>query len=187
MDRLMDFLHTIYPMSDGLQEHLQRILKLQRLAKNDYLLKVGQVSDKVYFVESGLVRCYYLKNKREICSSFMKEGDVTFSVESFYTQTPSHEAIQAIEDTTVYYITYTILQRIYREFPEFNFTGRVLTEHYYTLSEQRIRALWMQKSTERYDYLIAHEPELVKRVPVKYLASYLGLNGNYLSTIKSKI
>ena len=117
----------------------------------------------------------------------MKEGDVIISVESFFTQKPSYEAIQAIEDCELYFIEYDELQFIYRHFPEFNFIGRVLTEKYYTLSEQRLYSMRMQRASERYQYLLDHFPELVKRVASKYLASYLGVTEVTLSKIKGKV
>jgi len=79
------------------------------------------------------------------------------------------------------------LQSIYKKYLEFNYIGRVLTEKYYTLSEQRLYAMRMQRSLERYMHLLENFPELVKRVPSKYLASYLGITDVTLSNIKSKI
>ncbi len=105
----------------------------------------------------------------------MKEGDVIISVESFFKQSVSCENIQALEECVLYYINYDELQYIYRQFAEFNFIARVLTEQYYTLSEQRLYSIKMQRSYERYQYLIDRFPELVQRVPPKFIASYLGI------------
>ena len=116
----------------------------------------------------------------------MKEGDVIISVESFYRQVKSYESIQALEDCIVWYISFEELKSIYRAFPEFNFVGRVLTEKYYCLSEQRLYSMRMMRSNERYRYLMDHNPELILRVPAKYIASYLGLSEAHLSVIKSK-
>ena len=116
----------------------------------------------------------------------MKENDIIISVESFFRQTKSIESIQALEETVLYSISYNELQYIYRQFPEFNFIARVLTEKYYTLSEQRLYSIRMQRSHERYQYLLDHFPELIQRVPAKYLASYLGITEETLSRIRSK-
>lgn len=79
---------------------------------------------------------------------------------------------------------YNELQHLYRHFPEFNFIGRVLLEKYYILSEQRLYSLRMQRAQERYAYLLDHHPELIRRVPSKYLPSYLSITGQYLSMLK---
>lgn len=116
----------------------------------------------------------------------MKEGDVIISVESFYHQKESYEAIQALEDSTLHYITYAELQYIYKTFPEFNFIGRVLTEKYYGLCERRAYSLRMQRSQQRYEYLLENHPELILRVPAKDLASYLGITKVTMSKLRAR-
>lgn len=186
MNTLLAFLNAVHPLSESLQVYLISTLKEQVICKKDFLLKAGHVSQRVCYVRSGLLRCFYTIGDEEISAWFMKEQDVIFSVESFLTQQPSIESIQALEDTVVYYINYAELQHIYRNFPEFNFIGRVLTEKYYLLSERRIQSIRMQRALDRYDYLMAHHPDLVQRVPAKYLATYLGLTEVTLSKIKSR-
>ena len=186
MMELFHYLQSIHPMSDGLKEHLAQILKEKQLSRKDYLLEAGQVARKICFIARGLLRCFYNKDEHEISSWFMKEGDVIISVESFFKQTESYESIQALEDCLVYYITYDELQAIYRRFPEFNFIARELLQKYYTLSEQRLFSLRMQKSQERYDYLMENHSELILRVPAKHLASYLGLTEVTMSKLKGR-
>ena len=186
MNELLDYLHTIYPLSPGLRIHLQDILQLKILNKRDYLLKTGQVNNRIYFIEKGMVRCFYVKYDKEICSWFMKEGDVIISVESFFTQRPSLESIQALEDCVLHSIRHDELQFIFREFPEFNYIARLLTEKYYTLSEQRLYSLRMERAFERYNYLLNFHPELVQRVPSTFIASYLGITLETLSRMKTK-
>jgi CRP-like cAMP-binding protein len=116
----------------------------------------------------------------------MKEGDVIVSIESFFEQKESYESIQALEDCTLYYIEYTELQNIYRQFPEFNFIGRVLTEKYYKLWAQQLHGLRMQPAADRYKWLLQNHPELILRVHAKYLASWLGITEVMLSKIKAR-
>jgi CRP/FNR family transcriptional regulator, anaerobic regulatory protein len=187
MMELLHFLQSIHSLSDGLKQHLAVILKERRLYKKDYLLKAGHVSRNICFIAKGLLRCFYIKDEHEVCSWFMKEGDVIVSVESFFKQQESYETIQALEDCLLYYITYDELQYSYRHFPEFNFIGRVLLEKYYMLSEQRLYSLRMQRSLERYEYLLENHGDLVLRVPAKYLASYLGITEVTMSKIKGRI
>jgi CRP/FNR family transcriptional regulator, anaerobic regulatory protein len=185
MEALLYFLNSIHALSDGLQNYLFEILKTKELKKKDFLLKAGHVCRNVCFIEKGLLRCFYTKGDGEVSSWFMKEGDVIISIESFYQQKESYESIQAIEDSLVYFISYTELNYIYRTFPEFNFIGRVLTEKYYTLWAEQLYALRMQQATERYKWLMDHHPELILRVPAKYIASYLGIDETTLSKIKN--
>lgn len=117
----------------------------------------------------------------------MKEGDMIISVESFFKQQPSYENIQALEELDVLALKYSELQLMYHKFPEFNFIARVLTEKYYTLSEQRLFSLRMQRALERYEYIMEHHPDIIKRVSSGYIASYLGITLETLSRIKHHV
>jgi CRP/FNR family transcriptional regulator, anaerobic regulatory protein len=186
MEALLTLLNSIHPLSEGLVSHLAQTLKTKTISKKQYLLRAGHTSRQICFIEKGLLRCFYEHGETEVSSWFMKEGDVIVSVESFFKQKPSYESIQALEETIVHYVSYDELQFIYKNFLEFNFVARVLAEHYYTLSEQRLYSMRMQRSHERYEHLFQQFPELILRVPSKYIASYLGVSEETLSRIKSK-
>ena len=186
MKELLEFLESIHPMSDELKEHLASILKEKKFPRKTFLLKAGQISRNIHFIQKGLIRCFYNIEGHEVCSWFMKEGDVIASVQSFYTQQPSYESIQVLEDAHSFYISYNELQHIYQHFPEFNYTGRVLTEKYYSLSEERLYTLRMHRSQERYQHLLNKHPDLLLRVPAKHLASYLGITEVTMSKIKGR-
>jgi CRP/FNR family transcriptional regulator, anaerobic regulatory protein len=186
MEQLLGFLETIHPLSEGLKIHLSKTIKIKELPKKEFLLKAGHVCREVCFIKKGLLRCFYINEDTEVCSWFMKEGDVIYSVESFLLQRQSYESIQAIEEAIVFYIDYSELQYIYNTYPEFNFIGRVLTEKYYTLSEQRLYSLRMHRADERYSYMMNKFPDLMQRVPLKYLASYMGMTEVWLSKVRAK-
>lgn len=186
METLFRFLETISPLTDALKQHLANIVKVRELAKKEYLLKAKHVCHSIGFIEKGLLRGFYNKGNVEISSFFMKEGDVVFSSESFYLQKESYQSIQALEDSIIYYIEYTELQYLYKTFPEFNFIGRVLTEKYYLLWTRQLDALRMQQAQEKYQWLLDNHPDLLLRVPAKYLASYLGMSEVMLSYVKGK-
>ncbi len=186
MRELLQYFNTIYPLSSDLEQYLLSIFKVKELTKKSYILKQGQVCRNLYFIEKGLVRCFYIKDDKEVCSWFMKEGDLIISVESFFKQVISYENIQALEDCLVYYIDYKDLQYMYRHFIDSNFLARVVTEKYYMLSEQRLFSIRMQRAQERYQYLIDNFPELIQRVPSKYIASYLSITEETLSRIRGK-
>ena len=187
MEELLHNLSSIHPLSPGVIEYFRIHLKTRKLHKKDFLLKIGRVSEEIYFINQGLIRCFYLIDDKEVSSWFMKEGDVMISVESFFKQSISYESIQAVEDSVVHYITYSELQYLYKNFSEVNFIGRVLTERYYTLSEERLHSIRFKSARKKYAHLIKNHPELILRVPSKYLASYLGINQVTLSKIKGDV
>ena len=186
MESLLQYLHSIFPLSPPLYEHLINILKTKEVRKKEYLLRTGKVCKNIFFIEKGIFRCFYLNGEKEVCSWFMKEGDVIASVKSFYEQIPSYESIQALEDCIVHYISYDEIQNIYNTYLEFNFIARVLTEKYYALSDERLYSTKMKQAAERYKYLMGHHPEIILRVPSTHIASYLGISLETLSRIKSR-
>jgi len=185
MELLIHFLHAVHPMSAPLEEHLRVILKIRLLKKNEFLLKAGHTCSNVYFIEQGLFRCYHLRKDNDICNWFMKEGDVMFAVRSFYTQTVSHEFIQALEDCIVYYISYSELQNIYRQFIEFNVHRAILTEKYYLQSEERSFVLREYKSKDRYLFFRNKHPELFPRLPAKDIASHIGVSQATMTRLRA--
>jgi CRP/FNR family transcriptional regulator, anaerobic regulatory protein len=186
MDTLLHRLESIHPLSDGLKTYLAKKLKQKQIKKKEYLLNAGNTSRHVCFIHTGLLRCFYVEGDKEVSAWFMKEGDVVFSIESFHTQTPSYESIQALEDTFISYIDYEELQYSYRKFPEFNFNGRVLETHYHILWARQLYYIRMHSAKEMYQLLLKNDPDLLERVPAKYLASYLNIEVTYLSKIKAE-
>ena len=186
MEELLRFLNSIHPLSSGLIEYLSIHLKEKNLSRKDYLLKAGQTCRHIYFIEEGLLRCFYLKGEVEVSSWFMKEGDVITSIGSFFNQKESYESIQALEACHLYYIDFNELQHIYNNFSEFNFISRVLLQKYYIIWDQQLYGLRMQQAQERYNWLMEAHPEIILRVPAKFIASYLGITEVTLSKLKAR-
>ncbi|MFN8347689.1 MAG: cyclic nucleotide-binding domain-containing protein [Spirosomataceae bacterium] len=94
MEKLICLTKQLWPsMSHEFEELLQNSLVKEAVPKKQLVLKEGQTAHRMYFVEEGCLRGYYLKDGEEINSWFMKEGDFVISIVSFYTQTPSEEMI----------------------------------------------------------------------------------------------
>lgn len=185
MPDLIESLKAMYPISAELEYAIRSKIQPKALTKQQIILKPGQTAYYIYFIEHGLARGYSLKEGREISTWFMREGDFVISVASFLTQIPSTEYIQLLENTNLQSISYESLQQLYAEFPEFNIIGRLITEHYYILSEQRTYALRALSAKERYKQLLEDFPDIISRVAIKDIASYLGIAPETLSRIRA--
>lgn len=191
MEQLIALIDAFWPTSADVRNTLRTILHREALSRKHWLLQPGQISDKIYFVEQGVVRGYYLKSGgqgdgREATAWFMRENDFIISIVSFYSRQPAQEYIELLEDSIVWSITYAQLQQLYRDFPEFNAIGRLLTEKYYVLSELRTQNLRMQAAPERYQQLLTDFPDIFRRVPLKYIASHLGISPETLSRLRGQ-
>jgi CRP-like cAMP-binding protein len=186
MKALLSLLNNIHPLSSGLLHFLKEKLKTTTFRKKEFLLQAGNISRHIYFIKKGLVRSYYIQGGQEICSKFMKEGDIIVSASGFFLQRESDEFIQAIEDSYVLHLCYEELEYIYKHFMEFNIISRILTTKSYLLSEQRLSFIRVKKAPDRYKLMLEHFPELILRVPAKYIASYLNISVETLSRIRSR-
>jgi CRP-like cAMP-binding protein len=186
LDAFLLRLRSFHPVSEGLEKAI-RGLDIVEVPKNTLLLREGQREDFAWIVIKGLIRSYYIKDGEEICSRFNQEDQVVLSVASFYSRSAGYEFVETLEDSILARIHYDALQEIYRQYPEFNFHARVLTEYYFTLSEQRLYLLRKQSAEERYRFFMEHYPEWLQRVPLKYIATFLGMNLETLSRIRKKV
>jgi len=82
---------------------------------------------------------------------------------------------------------YDHMQYLYKTYPEFNVIGRVITERYLYMWEIEVYNLRKQKAEDRYKFIVNHFPHLLQRVPLKYLATYLGVNLETLSRVRAKL
>jgi CRP-like cAMP-binding protein len=186
MEELLSFLNGIssaegWPLSAGCLEYLRKTIKKRSLKCGKNLLEPGQVCKNLYFIKKGLLKCYYMVGEKEVSDWFFGEKETVVSIDSFYDQVASKDFIQALEDCELYYISYNELQYLYRTYIEFNVIGRILTNKYLRLWHQQAKNIRMLTAKERYSFLLQNQPELVSRVPVKDLASYLDMDKGTLS------
>jgi CRP/FNR family transcriptional regulator, anaerobic regulatory protein len=187
LNTLFQLIDAIRPMSEALRERLSTDLEIIEVPKKTILLRDGQTADYLYVVVEGLLRSYYIKDDAEICSRFMKENHIVVSVNSFYDRKPGYEFIEAMEDSTLARIHYDRLQKLFKDHDEFNHTARLLTERYFVLSEERLFLLRKQKAEERYLFFLDKYADLINRVPLQYIATFLGMNLETLSRIRKKL
>ena len=184
---LLQTLNFIQPLSGKHQQRFAECLEEAHYPKKHILLQPGQTCRKIYFIISGLARAWYLTDKQKECTTwFMRAGDLMISVYSFYTQQPAAETIELLEDSTLLSLTWSQVQAIYADFPEFNFIGRILTEKYYIASEQRAILLRNGTAIDRYNLLLQLHPDIIQRVPLWMVASHLNVSHEALCRIRAQ-
>ncbi|MDQ2770304.1 MAG: Crp/Fnr family transcriptional regulator [Bacteroidota bacterium] len=183
---LLTYLQAIQPISAELAAAIQAGIKREYFPSRHLLLRPGQVARQIHFIEQGLVHGFGIYRDRKVSSWFMREGDFVISVISFITQSPSAEYVELLEPSVVDSLSYDSLQQLYQQFPEFNRIGRMLTEKYYVLSEQRAHSLRTANAAERYANLLREFPDIFQRVQVKQIASYLGIVPETLSRLRAR-
>ncbi len=188
LELLFKYIDSIRPISDELKEAIASSFEIIEVPKRYKLLSDGQTCNYIYVVEKGLLRMYYIKDGEEVCSRFMDEQYMlAMSVNSFYGRQPGYEYIETLEPCVLGRIHYDTLQQLYNKYIEFNYTARVITERFYIRSEERLFLIRKQTAEERYLFYINKYPEMYQRVPLKYIATYLGITLETLSRIRNKL
>lgn len=186
MQLILNHINTFHPLSNQTQKALENELKCVQLSKGDFLLTEGKICNHLYFVEKGLIRGYYNLDGKEITHWFGFENDFVTSFHSFITQKPSVENLQALEPCTLWAISHKSLFKLYDEYPDIERLGRITYEKYYIRLEERYVNSQFKTASERYDNLVETNPQLLQRVSLGYIASYLGISQETLSRIRAK-
>ena len=183
---VIDYFNSITPLPPALIDDIIKYAVIKEYKKNEFILKAGKVSNYTSWIVKGLTRSYYIKDIEEITTKFLWDGAPITSVYSYYSRKPGNENIVALEDTTLASLHYDHMQYLYKTYPAFNVIGRVITEQYLYMLEIEVYNLRKQKAEDRYQFIVKHFPHLLQRVPLKYLATYLGINLETLSRIRGK-
>jgi len=167
---------------------ISKYFEVCSFSKNQFLLKEGHICDFWGFIQQGLVRSYSLTGDGdEYTLGCMYEGSFISESLSFSQRSPSLVNVHALEDTVLICISYAKLQELYIKYPIFEKIARMLYEERLASVKARILYRVQLSATERYIHFINTQPELIKRVPLKYIASYLNITDSTLSRIRRKI
>ncbi|MCS3801062.1 Crp/Fnr family transcriptional regulator [Niastella sp. OAS944] len=188
MEALFKLLNDIYPMSSGLQDYIFTHLKRRELKRKELLVKKNEINTIGSFLNAGLLHCYYLgDDDKKVTSWFLQKGQMAISVESFFSQTPSVECIEAMEPCEIFYLTYQEMQTAYKTYLEFNYIIRELIQKYYVIKAQHTYQLQKGTTTkERFEWFMNSFPEIITRVPRRHIASFLGVSEVTLSRMGSQ-
>ena len=186
MEEIFAFLSVIFPLSPACIEYLSKVVKSRRVQKNEIVLRIGDVNHNLYFIKSGVLHCFYYVKDKPVSDWFFWDSETVVSIGSFYDQVASEDCIVALEDSVLFYITKDDYDYICRSFLEFNFIARVLLEKYLKVFHWHARLIRKHEASERYQLVLAKNPELVERTPVGLLASWLGMESETLSRMRGR-
>lgn len=158
-----------------------------KLKRGEYLLKVGELCDRIFFVEKGAL-VYFTRHQREekVCG-FAFENDWVTNIKSLSTSQPTDTGILAITSATLHCIKAKDYMDLVAEHANLINFRVLLTEQYFIGLNQRANDLANLSSEELYLKIIQEKPQLVNRVPQHYLASYMGIKPQSLSRIRKSI
>ncbi|QAA82648.1 Crp/Fnr family transcriptional regulator [Aequorivita sp. H23M31] len=182
---LSEFLHSLVPFSTLELADITSHFEKENISKNTRLIEQGEICKKLYFVETGMGRSYYLKEDgKEVTQWFFGVGKFMTSVDSFFQQTPSLYYLETLEDSILYSISKEEMDLLFAKYQKMEQLGRLVSIEMLTKVVNKLNAIQFQTARERYDYMLAEFPDISYRVPLGHIASYLGMTQETLSRIR---
>ena len=183
---LLHILGYFHPLSPGIEAFLKEHVTSCSTRKRKLILKEGGPCDYVYFLVKGAVRGFIREGQKDITTWIVIENELVTSIFSLDNPAPSIENIQALENCQMLALSFESLNELYDRFPEFNLIARKLLQRYYADAERRAFIARLTKAENKYrHFLLLHQP-LANRIPLKYIASYLGMTLETLSRVRKK-
>jgi CRP-like cAMP-binding protein len=184
MEQLFKYFDLHFPMSEEAKDAIRKISRVTQIKKNEILQPIGHTCKTIYFLKRGLARIFYFKDEKDITESFAFENMILARIESLFTGRPSRKGILMVEDSELVAINSTELFKLYDKFPEIERLMRIIIERLYIDTVSRIESIQFHTAEERYNALMKDTPDVLKRVPLKYVSSYLGITQVSLSRIR---
>lgn len=180
-------LHYFHPLSTAITTYLKSHTISQISAKKTLLLKPGFTCQHLYFIKKGAVRGFIKDGKREITTWITVENELVTSIAGLTVQDPSKEYIQCIEDCDLIVLRIADLNNLYEQHPESNTVVRKLLQKYYLDAENRAFLTRLPKADMRYQHFLNTQGHLANRIPLTYIASYLGITLETLSIVRKNL
>lgn len=184
---VFSYINQFHKISERALKHLLPRLQIKDAVKGEILAHADGRCDYMYYVLKGILRGYIIDNKREVTTWMTAENELVTSIRSFVMHMPTRENIAAIEDCRLICIHYDDLQYMYDNFVDFNIMGRKVAELYYVHAEDRAFICRLSKAVDRYNYFMINNGHLMNRVPLTYVASFLGIRLDSLSRIRKTL
>jgi len=182
-----DVIQSVYPVSTEAIAYARQHITLHRIPKGGLLVRAGEHCDHLYFVQKGVLRGFVKQDNKEITTWITAENEMISSISSYFQQIPSIENIEAIEESFLVALHRNDMQYLYDHHQEVNTLVRIILEKYYQDAEERAYICRLTEATAKYNRFINTKSQLLNRIPLKYIASYLGMTLETLSRIRSRL
>lgn len=178
---------SVYPLSEDRLQQFTAMLEAVELKKGHLLFREGKTCRDLYFLEKGIARAYCSTGDSNLTFWFGMEGDFLMSFNGYVNNSIGYETMELLEDALLYKVPVAELEHLYQTDLQFANWGRKLTEKELIQTEERFISRQFKTATERYKALMEEAPELLRRVQLGYIASYLGITQVTLSRIRAEL
>lgn len=184
---IKEIINKRYAMPDASLDKLQRCLTEVSYPKGFRVLERGKVEKNIFFIKKGIVRAYTSVDGKEITFWFGKEGATIVSLKGYVNDEPGYETMELMEDSVLYKLERKQLKELFLDDLHIANWGRRYAEMELLATEERLISMLSAIASERYKELLEKEPDLLQRLPLGSIATYLGVTQASLSRIRAKI
>lgn len=182
---LVAFMQEIWPMSKEMALQFASYFSFQEIAKNKILIPSGKISTSTYFLEEGYIRSYTLNNLgTEVSTELFAGPCMVNDYLSFFRKQVTSENFQTLSHCKVWTLHAKDVQILFHTFPEYREFGRMMLVTQYARLHERMLSMIQQNAVERYENLLSRQSDIFQHVPLKIIASYLGITDTSLSRIR---
>ncbi|WP_299185007.1 Crp/Fnr family transcriptional regulator [uncultured Aquimarina sp.] len=184
---IVELIRKAIEISDEEAKIVENCIPIKTFEKGTILLKEGQVSRESYQNLSGLVRKYYIIDGNEVTTNFYEEGTSIASFTSLHQQSPAKHYFECIEDCKLAVLNKDKEKELIEKVPKYEALCRTSVEEDLGKQQDSLAAYLISSPEQRYVSLLNDKPKLLNRVPLYYLASYIGVKPESLSRIRKRI
>ncbi len=184
LDALHHFLSGFVPLTKSEFNHFLPYVEIREFEKKVQVIKAGETERYINIIAWGLARKYLPIRNREITIQLASEGHLIHSELSFHNRIPSGAVVETIEPTVFFSISYDSMQQLYDQSAKMERMGRLMISDLFVKKDHRYFDQLNKSTRERFlDYVRTH-PQMMQRVPQKYIASYLNIKAETFSRLK---
>ena len=184
MEELQLRLDAIYRLPEPVRSEFMALWQTKAYPKGHMLLHEAQKSHYLYFISKGVARIFYHKQNREVTEWLALDNSFFFSIRSFFERIPSHLAINLLEPSSLFVLHHDDLMRLCDKHHEVEKLFRRMVTVSLILSQIRMESIQFETAQQRYKGLLARNPDILQRVPLAYIASFLGITQETLSRVR---
>lgn len=184
IDTILD---QIFLLPEQSKSVLKNLISEVEFPKDSIIIKAGKVEKTIYFIKKGIVRAFVPQENQDLTFWFGKEGAVVLPMKSYVDNNQNYENIQLLEDCILYQLKIDDLRQLFESDINIANWGRKLAEKELVKTEELFISRQFKTASQRYEELLTKQTEIIQRVQLGYIASYLGITQVSLSRIRSEI
>jgi len=181
-----NYIHSMASFKDETWELIENILGIVECKKGEYIVEEGKVCRHIDFIFKGSFRAFSNKDGEDITTGIYLEGICLTNMKSLSTVSPSQIYLEALEDSITARLYKDKLIGLYDKSPELQSLGRAILESMIVAENEWKEMYTLYDPEERYQFLLKKSPEIIQRVSLKYIASFLGIRRETLSRIRNR-